>query len=356
MTISEAYSVLGLQRGAPSDAIKKAYRKRAFDTHPDRGGNPTDFLRVQAAFEVLNGFIQANGADEEPIDSLLTERLDDIDVAFEQLYREAESFIDGTLVEFDNATISRINSYRSHAELRNNAQKDVTFLWTTAVEKITNFIELKVNSIADAHDNWLQDYLRPVIDQIRRQNPRRLYERWILAIVSSMLGLVAAGVAFDQGPLWLWAVSAFFLFAGWIFPLMYSRRYASRRIIRGIRMSGAGDNAKLGGLNIFGWVSDEELAHGVGFVASGIGAVFLGPIGAVLGGLLGGLVGWIFGESLASRKEKVYRSVIENVHQQLPAMVSELDRRLIQTKETMTKLIKENFKRNVHCLVNLLKD
>lgn len=48
-----APSVLGIARGASIDEIKRAYRKRALETHPDRGGDAEAFRAVQRAFEQL---------------------------------------------------------------------------------------------------------------------------------------------------------------------------------------------------------------------------------------------------------------------------------------------------------------
>ncbi len=46
-----ALAVLGLTRGASLADIKRAYRKHALETHPDRGGEAAAFVRVQRAFE-----------------------------------------------------------------------------------------------------------------------------------------------------------------------------------------------------------------------------------------------------------------------------------------------------------------
>lgn len=50
---ASAWSLLGLAPGAPLAEIKRAFRKRALETHPDRGGEAEHFLRVQRAFEKL---------------------------------------------------------------------------------------------------------------------------------------------------------------------------------------------------------------------------------------------------------------------------------------------------------------
>ena len=46
-------SVLGLAAPCTIDEIKAAYRLRAFEVHPDRGGSPTDFRAVEAAYRRL---------------------------------------------------------------------------------------------------------------------------------------------------------------------------------------------------------------------------------------------------------------------------------------------------------------
>jgi molecular chaperone DnaJ len=48
------YDVLGVSKGASADEIKKAFRKKAIEYHPDKeGGNEAKFKEVNEAYEVL---------------------------------------------------------------------------------------------------------------------------------------------------------------------------------------------------------------------------------------------------------------------------------------------------------------
>jgi len=50
---SKYYEVLGVEKNAPPDVIKKAYRKLAVKNHPDKGGDEALFKEIQKAFDVL---------------------------------------------------------------------------------------------------------------------------------------------------------------------------------------------------------------------------------------------------------------------------------------------------------------
>jgi DnaJ-class molecular chaperone len=69
------YDVLGLNKDASHDEVKKAYRNLARKHHPDKGGDPEQFKKVQEAYDVLSDperrrnfdqFGDPNGAPQGP--------------------------------------------------------------------------------------------------------------------------------------------------------------------------------------------------------------------------------------------------------------------------------------------------
>lgn len=47
------YSILGIPRNASAEDIRKAYKKKSMQHHPDRGGNEEEFKRVNEAYSTL---------------------------------------------------------------------------------------------------------------------------------------------------------------------------------------------------------------------------------------------------------------------------------------------------------------
>jgi len=48
------YEVLGISKTATDKEIKKAYRKGALQSHPDKGGDPDKFKQLTQAYEILS--------------------------------------------------------------------------------------------------------------------------------------------------------------------------------------------------------------------------------------------------------------------------------------------------------------
>eukprot|EP00434_Breviolum_minutum_P000534 symbB.v1.2.000461.t1/scaffold11.1/size528188/10 len=59
------YTVLGVSRHATDAQIRAAYRLRALATHPDKGGNEEEFLKVVEAFEILSDLRKRHKYDED---------------------------------------------------------------------------------------------------------------------------------------------------------------------------------------------------------------------------------------------------------------------------------------------------
>ena len=65
------FDVLGVGPDAEDAEIRRAYRRRAKEAHPDQGGSVEEFQRVKAAYEAIrSGAVERfNGADADGTDS-----------------------------------------------------------------------------------------------------------------------------------------------------------------------------------------------------------------------------------------------------------------------------------------------
>lgn len=75
-TVTNPYEILGVRRDASDDQIKSAYRRRAKTTHPDSGGAPDAFSRVQKAYELLLDPVRRKVFDDTGYDVELADPVD----------------------------------------------------------------------------------------------------------------------------------------------------------------------------------------------------------------------------------------------------------------------------------------
>jgi DnaJ family protein A protein 2 len=66
----EFYQILEVPQEASQDDIKKSYRKKVIRLHPDKGGDPEDFKKLQAAYEILSNPEKREIYDKHGIEGL----------------------------------------------------------------------------------------------------------------------------------------------------------------------------------------------------------------------------------------------------------------------------------------------
>jgi len=64
------YKTLGLPKSCSAAEIKKAFRKKALRMHPDKGGDPEEFKKLQAAYEVLSDADKRQIYDQHGLEGL----------------------------------------------------------------------------------------------------------------------------------------------------------------------------------------------------------------------------------------------------------------------------------------------
>jgi DnaJ-class molecular chaperone len=65
------YGILGVDKSTSLDDIKKAYKAKSKELHPDHGGNAEDFANMKKAFDILTDPARRNLYDEYGIDEAL---------------------------------------------------------------------------------------------------------------------------------------------------------------------------------------------------------------------------------------------------------------------------------------------
>lgn len=72
----DPYQMLGIDRDAQEPAVKAAYRSKAKTAHPDQGGDPGEFERLQAAYDLLKDPVRRKVYDDTGYDPQLADPKD----------------------------------------------------------------------------------------------------------------------------------------------------------------------------------------------------------------------------------------------------------------------------------------
>ena len=82
--------VLGLRPPLTLEDVKQAYLAKAMAMHPDRGGDPAEFVKLQAAFEEANDYVKFKASKLEWLASKIEAYAQQQEVATETIERGGE--------------------------------------------------------------------------------------------------------------------------------------------------------------------------------------------------------------------------------------------------------------------------
>lgn len=107
MNLWDYYKVLGLRQGASDDDIRKAYRKKAMEYHPDRNPSPDAqemFIRITEAYEYLTTHPYRRNITEEEV---MANYQAWVDYRRAEARRRAEAYAKTSYAEFRKSPIYR---------------------------------------------------------------------------------------------------------------------------------------------------------------------------------------------------------------------------------------------------------
>lgn len=107
MNLWDYYRILGVKQNATDDEIRKAYRRKAMEYHPDRNSSPDSqemFIRVTEAYEYLMSHPYRRNITEEEI---MRNYQAWIDYRREEARRRAEAYAKASYSEFRKSPVYR---------------------------------------------------------------------------------------------------------------------------------------------------------------------------------------------------------------------------------------------------------
>jgi DnaJ-class molecular chaperone len=127
------YEDLAVDKDAPPETIKKAFRKKAKETHPDKGGDPEQFKAVVRAYSILSDEEKRkrynNGENPDILDQPDIQQQQVLNMIFTLLNSVVEDpnfdFIHYNLFDIlrENLKANRQNSKTEKNKMKNNIQR-----------------------------------------------------------------------------------------------------------------------------------------------------------------------------------------------------------------------------------------
>jgi curved DNA-binding protein CbpA len=135
------YEDLGVDEEATSEELKKAYRKRASETHPDKGGDEEEFKKVQHAYEILKDpqkreYYDRTGQEQQkamPFEMRFTRYFND--VLLQAALNVGSEIYDNVVVQFQKAIDTHIEECSKHLNKLDKEDKQISKL-NTILERL----------------------------------------------------------------------------------------------------------------------------------------------------------------------------------------------------------------------------
>jgi hypothetical protein len=234
VTLHEAYQILGLPHEATAAQVKGAYRRLVAETHPDRGGQAAEFIRIRAAYEILSAFLeQGLPEDDIPIPPGLREVIDSIVGDFREQRQWAEAETLAHLARFEKHMTDLIRG-ASRGELR---RFSTTFgdSWDAVISALFGKCNSRCDGVVKRYETWYTENTQALFDSMYRKEllhfafRRRFWE--VFLVLGAMAGALTVVIGWE-GPWRRWvSVGIIALAAGVSFVayLWWARR---RRKVR----------------------------------------------------------------------------------------------------------------------------
>lgn len=172
MRLIEAYEILGVPPDSDISAVKAGYRRRVLKAHPDKGGTAHEFIRVQAAYEIICEFLNTDSGDASiRVPAELREIIDDLVRSFRMQFTKSEEICARAFREFDDG----IRRYLSSAS-RNELRKFGDYFrrsWNDLVIHLFTYFNQECLGLIQKYESWFDQTMEETFAELHRAELRQ---------------------------------------------------------------------------------------------------------------------------------------------------------------------------------------
>jgi DnaJ domain len=198
VTLKEARAALGLAGRVTEADVRRAYRERVVDVHPDHGGNPADFIRVRAAYEILLDNMDApfEAEEELTVPADLQAIIDRLVADFRKQTQDA--------TQRANQAIDNLQT-RALRKLGDSTRHDLTMFddyfrneWNATISRVFGAINADCERVMGRYSQWVcsasEEALKKDKDSrdARTRMTRRAVGGGLIAVLAVVVAMILA--------------------------------------------------------------------------------------------------------------------------------------------------------------------